>query len=85
MQRAKHQTPGKQPLNYCLNACCMEPAMKTTNANNAVAKSKLPGDRKKKTARRSAKLKSSKWYQGAARSIGITKQRSLENGDDEIK
>jgi hypothetical protein len=27
---------------------------------------------------RTAKLKSSKWYQGAARSIGIKKKKSLE-------
>ena len=41
------------------------------------AKSKVSTSKKKRTAR-TAKLKSSNWYQGAARSIGITKERLLE-------
>ena len=58
--------------------------MKTINPNNSVAKSQLSLGRKKPTTR-SAKLKSSKWYQGAARSIGITKERSLEAGKEKFK
>jgi hypothetical protein len=41
-------------------------------------KSKVSTSKKKRTAGKTAKLKSSNWYQGAARSIGITKERSLE-------
>jgi len=41
-------------------------------------KSKASTSKKKKAAGRRAKLKSRKWYQSAARSIGITKERSLE-------
>jgi hypothetical protein len=40
---------------------------------------------KKKTGGRAAKLKLSKWYQGAARSIGITKERSPESRDETIE
>ena len=36
-------------------------------------KRKLPASSKKRKAGRTAKLKLSKWYQGAARSIGIIK------------
>jgi len=42
------------------------------------AKSTVPANKKKKTASRTAKLKSSQWYQGAVRSIGIAKVRPLE-------
>ena len=42
------------------------------------AKSKVPTSKKKRTAGRTAKLKSSNWYRDAARSIGITKERLLE-------
>jgi hypothetical protein len=42
------------------------------------AKSKGSTSKKKRTAGKTAKLKSSDWYQGAARSIGITKERSLD-------
>jgi hypothetical protein len=47
-------------------------------------KSKVAGSRKKKTAGRTAKLKSTKWYHSAARSIGITTGRSLESRDDKL-
>jgi hypothetical protein len=40
-------------------------------------KSKVSTSKKKRTAGRTAKLKSSNWYQRAARSIAITKERSL--------
>jgi tRNA(Ile2) C34 agmatinyltransferase TiaS len=43
----------------------------------AIAKSGAPAGRKKAAAR-SIKSKSSAWYQGAVRSIGITKERVLE-------
>jgi hypothetical protein len=38
--------------------------------------------KKKKTAAKTAKLKSSAWYQGAVRSIGITRERFFENRDE---
>ena len=41
-------------------------------------KSKMATSKKKRTAVRTAKLKLSNWYQDAARSIGITKERLLE-------
>jgi hypothetical protein len=44
----------------------------------AVAKPVVPA---RKTAGRTAKLKSSKWYQNAVRSIGITKERLVESRD----
>lgn len=37
----------------------------------------LPG-KKKKTGGRTAKLKSSKWYQGAVQSIGISNARAAD-------
>ena len=43
------------------------------STSTSATKSKVPRIKKKKTLGRSAKLKSSKWYQGAARAIGITK------------
>jgi len=42
----------------------------------------VPANKKKKTGSRSAKLKSSKWYQDATRSVGIVKDRSLESRND---
>jgi hypothetical protein len=57
----------------------MGPAMNTINAklSTRAMKSKVAASKKKKTMRKTAKLKSSKWYQGAARSIGITKERPV--------
>ncbi len=49
------------------------------------AKSKVPASKKKKTGGRSAKLKSSNWYQGAFQSVGITKERLLERRDGVFK
>ena len=48
--------------------------MNTTNPNILIGplKSKVARSRKKKTAGRTANLKSSKWYHSAAQSIGIT-------------
>jgi hypothetical protein len=43
------------------------------------AGSNLQASKKKKTAAKTAKLKSSAWYQGAVRSIGITTERLFEN------
>jgi hypothetical protein len=47
----------------------------------AIAKPVVLASKKKKTAGRTAKLKSSKWYQSAVRSIGITKERLVESRD----
>ena len=47
-------------------------------------KSKVARNTKKKTAGRTAKLKSSKWYHNAAQSIGITTGRCLESQDDKL-
>jgi hypothetical protein len=44
-------------------------------------KFKVPTSKKKKTVK-TAKLKSSKWYQSAVRSIGIVKAKSPEIHDD---
>ena len=49
------------------------------------AKSTVSASKKKKTGSRAAKLKSSKWYQDAARSVGIVKDRSLESRDDVLE
>ncbi len=46
--------------------------------STAAAKSKVPASKKKKAVGRTAKLKSSKWYKGAAQSIGITKAKAPE-------
>jgi hypothetical protein len=43
----------------------------------AVAKPVVPASKKKKTAGKTAKLKSSAWYQSAVRSIGITKETKI--------
>jgi hypothetical protein len=58
--------------------------MNTTNASFPVGdtKSKLPARKKKTTVGKAAKLKSSRWYEVAARSIGITKRRALESRGD---
>jgi len=45
--------------------------------STGATKSKGAASKKKRTVGKTAKLKSSKWYQGAARSIGITKERLL--------
>jgi hypothetical protein len=45
----------------------------------AVTKPEVPASKKKKTAGRTVKLKSSKWYQSAVRSIGITKESLVES------
>jgi hypothetical protein len=47
----------------------------------AVAKPVVPASKKKKTAGKTATLKSSEWYQSAVRSIGITKERLVESRD----
>jgi hypothetical protein len=52
----------------------MNPSISTTPT-----KSKEPASKKKKTVARAAELKSSKWYQGAARSIGITKESARKS------
>jgi len=44
-----------------------------------------PASKKKKTADRTVKLKSSKWYQSAVQSIGITKERFVESRDGVFK
>ena len=51
----------------------MIPNISATNT-----KSEKSTNKRKKTVGRTAKLKSSNWYQGAARSIGINKKKSLE-------
>jgi hypothetical protein len=48
----------------------------------APTKLEAPASKKKETTARTAKLRSSKWYQDAAQSIGIAKERSREDGDD---
>jgi len=45
----------------------------------AVIKPEVSATKKKKTVDRTAKLKSSEWYQSGARSIGITKERDVES------
>jgi len=42
-------------------------------------KSRVSVNKEKKPAGKTAKLKSSKWYQGAVRSIGINKRKPLES------
>src|SRR5580700_4460410 len=54
-----------------------------TNLTEAGATgSNAQASKKKKTAAKTAKLKSSAWYQGAVRSIGITRERLSENCDE---
>ena len=45
----------------------------------AVSKPEVPASKKKKTADRTAKLKSSTWYQSGVRLIGIAKERDVES------
>jgi hypothetical protein len=45
-------------------------------------KPEATASKKKETTGRTAKLKSSKWYQHAAQSIGIAKETSHDDGDD---
>jgi hypothetical protein len=51
----------------------------------AVTKPEVPASKKKKTAGRTVKLKSSKWYQSAVRSIGITKESLVGSRDGVFK
>jgi predicted nucleic acid-binding Zn ribbon protein len=51
----------------------------------AVTKPEVPASKKKKIAGRTVKLKSSKWYQSAVRSIGITKESLVESRDGVFK
>jgi hypothetical protein len=48
-------------------------------------KSTVVAAKTKNSGRRSAKLKLSGWYQGAARSIAITKERPLARADEMIE
>jgi len=41
--------------------------------------------KKKKLVGRMAKLKSSSWYEGAARSIGISNGKPLEYGNERVE
>ncbi len=54
---------------------------KNNVTTSVVTESKVPTNKKKRTAGRTAKLKSRKWYKDAVRSIGITKNRLLESHD----
>jgi hypothetical protein len=62
--------------NISVNSPDMEPGMNSMNPSLSMgdAKSQESANKKKKTVGRTAKLESSKWYQRAARSIGITKK-----------
>jgi hypothetical protein len=51
----------------------------------AVTKPEVPASKKKKTADRTVKLKSSKWYQSAVQSIGISKEKFVESRDGIFK
>jgi hypothetical protein len=51
----------------------------------AVTKPEVAASKKKKPAGRTVKLKSSKWYQSAVRSIGITKESLVESRDGVFK
>ena len=53
-----------------------------TNLTEAGATGSNAQASKKKTAAKTAKLKSSAWYQGAVLSIGITRERLFENRDE---
>jgi hypothetical protein len=50
----------------------------------SASKPKMSATKKKKTAGRMAKLKSSSWYEGAARSLGISKRKPREKTDERI-
>jgi len=58
---------------------------KYTVIEAAVTKPEVPASKKKKTADRTVKLKSSKWYQSAVQSIGITKEKFVESRDGVFK
>ena len=45
---------------------------------------KLSATAKRKTSDRMAKLKSSSWYEGAVRSIAISKEKLVETNDEWI-
>ena len=49
------------------------------------SKAKMRAIKKKKLAGRMAKLKSSSWYEGAARSIGISNGKPLEYGNERVE
>jgi hypothetical protein len=51
----------------------------------AVTKPEVPTSKKKKTADRTARLKSSNWYQSAVQSIGISKEKFVESRDGIFK
>jgi hypothetical protein len=50
----------------------------------SASKLKISATKKKKTAGRMVKLKSSSWYEGAARSLGISKGKLREKSDERI-
>ena len=52
---------------------------------STATKSKASMSTEKKTAARTRKLKSSAWYEGAARSIGINKKKTLESRNDAME
>ena len=77
--------PYRETLLWC-NICKTGGQVSEKNVTKAgTTKPTVSANKKKKTGGRTAKLKSSKWYEGAARSIGITKERSLESRDETIK
>jgi hypothetical protein len=53
-------------------------SMNNDVAKTTAAKLNVPAAKQKKATGRTGKLKSCLWYQGAARSIGISTRRSLE-------
>ena len=60
--------------------------MSEKDASSAHAsKAKMRAIKKKKLAGRMAKLKSSSWYEGAARSIGISNGKPLEYGNERVE
>ena len=62
--------------NISVNSPDMEPDMNSTKLSFSTGDTKFKesANEEKKAVGRTAKLKSSKWYQRAARSIGITKK-----------
>jgi hypothetical protein len=62
--------------NISVNSPEMEPDMNSTKLSFSTGDTKFKesANEEKKAVGRTAKLKSSKWYQRAARSIGITKK-----------
>jgi hypothetical protein len=57
---------------------------KKVESKAPASKLKMSATEKKKTAGRTAKLKSSSWYEGAARSLGISKGKLREKTDERI-